>query len=142
MQANNVVSILGNLGADPEVKETKIGKVTKFRMAVKRIGKEAETDWVPVTLFGKIAETAATYLKKGHSVLVVGSLRIDSYDDKEGVKKTFAYIVGDNFQMMGGKKEDSDNGGGFNNSKPSKPTRKPNPAFDDDDDDEDMMPPF
>lgn len=142
MQANNVVSILGNLGADPEKKETQNGAMTKFRVAVKRIGKDAETDWVPVTIFGRQAEVAAEYLKKGKQVMVVGSLRVETYE-KNGEKKTYSYILADNFQMLSSKEEGSvsreDNWGSSEDKKAKAPPKK-KPA--DEEELEDDIPPF
>ena len=98
----NKVILVGNLGADPETRYTANGgAITSIRIATseswtdKQTGQKQErTEWHRVKFFGKLAEIAGEYLKKGRQVYVEGSLRTDKYTDKEGVKRK-AYRHGD-----------------------------------------------
>lgn len=114
----NKVIIVGNLGADPEVRHTGGGStVTNLRIATseqwtdKQSGQKQErTEWHRVVLFGRLAEIAGEYLKKGRQVYVEGSLRTDKYTDKDGAEKYSTNIVANDLQMLGG--NSSGEGGG------------------------------
>jgi len=92
----NTVTLLGRLGADPEIRYTSSGIAVSnisvaTRSTIKKDGKfEEETQWHLVVLFGKNAEFALQYLKKGSLVYVVGEIKYSKYTNKEGqnVKKT------------------------------------------------------
>ena len=106
----NKVILVGNLGADPEVKYTTGGTaITSLRIATseqwtdKQSGQKQErTEWHRVKLFGRLAEIAGEYLKKGRQVYIEGSLRTDKYTDKEGVERYSTDIIGNDLQMLGG----------------------------------------
>ncbi len=106
----NKVIIVGNLGADPEVRYTGSGTaITSLRIATsenwtdKQSGERQErTEWHRVKLFGKLAEIAGEYLKKGRQVYIEGSLRTDKYTDKDGVERFSTDIVANDMQMLGG----------------------------------------
>ncbi len=90
----NKVILLGNLGADPELRFTKEGQaVLNLRMACtetwfdKDKVKQERTEWASVVVWGKRGEGLAKILKKGDKILVEGGLRTSSYDDKEGNKR-------------------------------------------------------
>ncbi len=90
----NHVFLLGNLGADPELRFTQGGTgVLNMRVATtesyvdKDKRRQERTEWHTVVVWGKRGEGLATFLKKGHSVLVEGSIRQSSYDDKDGIKR-------------------------------------------------------
>jgi single-strand DNA-binding protein len=110
----NKVIIVGNLGADPETRYTGSGTaITSLRIATseawtdKQSGEKQErTEWHRVKLFGKLAEIAGEYLKKGRQVYIEGSLRTDKYTDKDGIERYSTDIIGNEMQMLGG------NGGG------------------------------
>ena len=79
----NNVTLIGNLGRDPEYRETTTN-VCKFTVAVTSgYGEKQRTDWIPVVCFGKTADNCYKYLKKGSRVWVVGRIQTDSYE-KEG----------------------------------------------------------
>lgn len=111
----NKVILVGNLGADPETRYTdKGGAITTIRIATseawtdKATGQKQErTEWHRVKFFGKLAEIAGEYLKKGRQVYVEGSLRTDKFTDKEGVEKFSTDIIGSEMQMLGGKEGES-----------------------------------
>jgi single-strand DNA-binding protein len=106
----NKVIIVGNLGADPETRYTGSGTaITSLRIATseawtdKASGEKQErTEWHRVKLFGKLAEIAGEYLKKGRQVYIEGSLRTDKYTDKDGVERYSTDIIGNEMQMLGG----------------------------------------
>ncbi len=108
----NSVRLIGNLGMDPEVKDLNGGKkLAKFSVATKETYKDehgeriTETQWHNLIVWGKQAEIASKYLKKGSEVVIEGKLTSRSYTDKEGVKRYVTEIVVNEFLMMGSKKE-------------------------------------
>ncbi|WNL47036.1 single-stranded DNA-binding protein [Dyella sp. BiH032] len=121
----NKVILVGNLGADPETRYTGNGTaITSLRIATseqwtdKQSGERQErTEWHRVKLFGKLAEIAGEYLKKGRQVYIEGSLRTDKYTDKDGVERFSTDIVANEMQMLGGGgAEGGGGGGGFQRS--------------------------
>ncbi|MGB0135541.1 single-stranded DNA-binding protein [Dokdonella sp.] len=116
----NKVILVGNLGADPEVKYsaggTAIGTLsvaTSESWKDKQSGEMQErTEWHRVKLFGRLAEIAGEYLKKGRQVYIEGSIRTDKYTDKEGVQRYSTDIIGNEMQMLGGGNEAGGGGGG------------------------------
>ena len=118
MASVNKVILLGNLGRDPETRYTTGGEaVTNLRIATteqwkdKSGEKQEKTEWHSVVLFGRQAEVAGEYLKKGRSVYIEGRLQTRKWTDKEGVEKYSTEIVGDRMQLIGGAR-DSGGGGG------------------------------
>ena len=116
MASVNKVILLGNLGRDPETRYTTGGDaVTNLRIATtetwkdKSGEKQEKTEWHSVVLFGRQAEIAGEYLKKGRSVYIEGRLQTRKYTDKEGVEKYSTEIVADRMQLIGGGR---DGGGG------------------------------
>jgi single-strand DNA-binding protein len=113
----NKVILVGNLGADPETRYTASGSaITTIRIATseawkdKQTGEQQErTEWHRVKFFGRLAEIAGEYLKKGRQVYVEGSLRTDKYTDKEGIERYTTDIIANEMQMLGGAGE----GGGL-----------------------------
>ena len=90
MYNTNIVVISGNVTADPELRQTKDGTfVARFKVAVNR-GDRA--DFLPCTAFGKTAENIRAYVSKGSRVIVQGSLRSSTYQDKDGTNRT-AYEI-------------------------------------------------
>lgn len=112
MASVNKVILLGNLGRDPETRYTTGGDaVTNLNIATseqwkdKSGEKQERTEWHRVVLFGRQAEIAAEYLKKGRSVYIEGRLQTRKYTDKDGVEKYSTEIVGDRMQLIGGARE-------------------------------------
>src|SRR6476660_4868111 len=134
----NKVILVGNLGNDPETKYTQGGMaITTLSVATTSSRKDKEgnfqekTEWHRVKLFGKTAEVAAEYLKKGRQVYIEGRIEYGSYD-KDGVKHYTTDIIGDDMQMLGG--GDGSDRAPRAESKPQ-PSRAPAPAGDMQDDD-------
>ncbi|MEO6929948.1 MAG: single-stranded DNA-binding protein [Casimicrobiaceae bacterium] len=118
MASVNKVILLGNLGRDPETRYTTGGDaVTNLRIATseqwkdKAGEKQERTEWHSVVLFGRQAEVAGEYLKKGRSVYIEGRLQTRKYTDKEGVEKYSTEVVADRMQLIGGAREGGAGGG-------------------------------
>ena len=104
----NRVFLLGNLGADPELKMTNGGQaVLKMRIATSETyfdrnkQKQERTEWHSVTLWGKRAEALSKFLSKGARLLVEGSLRTSSYDDRDGNKRYKTEVNATNVVLCG-----------------------------------------
>src|ERR1700722_1009936 len=113
----NKVMLIGNLTRDPEIKYTPKGSaVADIALAVNRNytlengEKREETTFVDIVLWGRLAEIAGEYLKKGRPVYIEGRLQLDSWDDKQtGQKRTKMRVVGEGLQLLGSR---GDSGGG------------------------------
>jgi len=144
MASFNKVILLGNLTRDPEVRYTPKGTaVTDLGLAVNRTytadngEKREEVTFVDVTFWGRTAEVAGEYLKKGRPVFVEGRLQLDSWDDKQsGQKRTKLKVIGENMQMLGaprgGGAGGGDEEGGSRSSRPAPPPKAAPSAPDDD----------
>jgi single-strand DNA-binding protein len=145
----NKVMLIGNLTRDPEIKYTPKGNaVADIGLAINRNytldsgEKREETTFVDVTLWGRLAELAGQYLKKGRPVFIEGRLQLDSWDDKQtGQKRTKMRVVGETMQFLGSPRGESGGGGeegGGQASRPAParpPVKKPAPT------DPDLEPP-
>lgn len=110
MAVNKFIGI-GNLGRDPEMRFMPDGKaVCNFSIAISEKYKDKSgeakevTEWVNVAFFGKLAEIAGEYLKKGSKVYVEGKLKTEKYS-KDGVDRYTTKIIGDKMEMLSGKTE-------------------------------------
>lgn len=104
----NKVILIGNLGRDPELKTTPSGQtVARFSLATTETWKDpdgekqSKTEWHSVVVWGKQAEIAEKYLRKGKQVMIEGRIQYREYTDQAGVKKTVSDIRCDNFVMLG-----------------------------------------
>jgi single-strand DNA-binding protein len=148
MASFNKVILLGNLTRDPEVRYTPKGTaVTELGMAVNRVytaengEKREDTTFVDVTLWGRTAEIAGEYLKKGRPVFIEGRLQLDTWDDKQsGQKRSKLKVVGEGLQLLGGRPGGGGGGGGGGDeeggSRSSRPAPPPKAAASEPDDDE------
>ena len=153
----NKVILLGNLGADPETRYTASGSaVTNIRMATtdswrdKQSGERQErTEWHRVVFFGRLAEIAAEYLRKGSQCYVEGQIRTNKWQGQDGQDRYSTEIIAAEMQLLGGRgsggggappsrrrEEDSGSawpGGGQGGSAPAAPASSgPSDDFDDD----------
>ncbi len=127
----NKVIIVGNLGKDPETRYMPSGSaVTNLRIATteawkdKQTGDQQErTEWHAVAMFGRLAEIAAEYLRKGSQVYIEGKLRTRKWQDKEGKDRYTTEIVADEMQMLGSK-----GGGGGASAAPAASASQQRPA--------------
>ncbi len=107
----NKVILIGHLGADPETRAMPSGSsVANLRIATteswrdKQSGEQQErTEWHRVALFGRLAEIAGEYLRKGSQVYIEGSLRTRKWQDKQGNERYSTEIVANDMQMLGGR---------------------------------------
>lgn len=112
MASVNKVILVGNLGADPEMRYLPSGEaVANLRLATtdtwkdKDGNKQEATEWHRVSFFGRQAEVCGQYLKKGSQIYVEGSIRTRKWQDKEGQDRYTTEIRGDRMQMLGGKRD-------------------------------------
>ncbi len=106
----NKVILVGNLGADPEVRYTPSGtKVTSFRIATSEKRKDKDgnlqehTEWHPIVTYGKLADVCGEYLNKGKQVFIEGRIQTRSWDDKDGQKRFKTEIIASEMKMLGTK---------------------------------------
>ncbi|VVE64829.1 Single-stranded DNA-binding protein [Pandoraea captiosa] len=120
MASVNKVILVGNLGADPEVRYMPSGDaVANIRLATtdrykdKQSGEFKEmTEWHRVSFFGRLAEIVNEYLKKGSSVYIEGRIRTRKYQAQDGTDRYSTEIVADQMQMLGGRGGEGGGGGG------------------------------
>ncbi len=136
MASLNKALLIGNLGDDPTTRYMPSGDaVTNISIATTEQWKE--TTWHKVSFFGKLAEIAGEYLKKGASVYIEGRIKVRKYQAKDGTDRYSTEIVADRMQMLGGKREE----GGERTERPAQTEKaaarpaKTGGAFDDMDDD-------
>lgn len=166
MASLNKVMLIGNLTRDPDIRYTPKGTaVAELGLAVNRRytaeggEKREETTFVDITLWGRTAELAGQYLRKGRSVYIEGRLQFDTWDDKQtGQKRSKLRVVGEEMQFLGGGRdgesaprgggEEYEGGGGrseaprYTQRPQGRPTPPPKPPADPDLDVEDDDIPF
>lgn len=127
--AVNKVILVGNLGSDPELKQTPGGQsVCEFRLATNESWKDKDgekhdrTEWHRIIVWGKIGENCNKFLAKGRQVYLEGRIQTRSWEDKEGVKRYTTEVIARDVQFLGSKDggssgggKSSDNGGGYDN---------------------------
>jgi single-strand DNA-binding protein len=129
MASVNKVILIGNLGRDPETRYTADGAaITNVSIATTRRYKDAagqpqeETEWHRVAFFGRLAEIAGEYLRKGRPVYVEGRLRTRKWTDKDGNERYTTEIVAENMQLLGSREGmGADRGGDFDAAEASAP---------------------
>ena len=122
----NKVILIGNLGQDPETRAMPSGSsVANLRIATSESWKDKQsgemkerTEWHSVAMFGRLAEIAGEYLRKGSQVYIEGRLRTRKWQDKQGQDRYSTEIVADQMQMLGGK------GGGMGGADAEGPPRE------------------
>ena len=127
MRGVNRVIIIGNCGADPEVKQfanggsvTTISVATSEQWIDKQTGEKREaTEWHRISLYQKLGEIAAQYLRKGSQVYIEGSLRTRKYQDQNGQDRYVTEIRADQMQMLGGKGDNTQQQNNHQQTQPS-----------------------
>ena len=120
MASVNKVTIIGNLGRDPEVRYAPSGSaICNAAIATSRSWKDKtsgerqeETEWHRVVFYDRLAEIAGEYLKKGKSVYIEGRLKTRKWTDKDGVEKYTTEIIAQEMTMLGGREGGGGGGGG------------------------------
>ncbi len=113
----NSVSLVGRVGRDPDVRYFESGSVVaNFTMAVNRRNREDEPDWFNIEIWGKQAQVAADYVKKGSLIGVSGSFKLDSWKDKNtGEQKNKPVIRVDRLELLGSKRDTEYNNSSVSN---------------------------
>ena len=135
MASINKVLILGNLGQDPDVRYTESGAaIATLNVATNRNYKNrdgqpvSETEWHRVVLFGRTAELAKDYLRKGRSVFVEGRLRTRKWTDQNGMDRYTTEIVCENNQFVGSRNDAVGAGAPDGFESAPRPAPRPMPA--------------
>lgn len=103
----NIVNLVGRVGADPEVRYFESGSVLcNLTLAVNRPTKDDRPDWFNLEMWGKTAELAANYLKKGKQIAVQGSLKIDTFTNRNGQDCSKPVIRVNRFEFLGSRRDD------------------------------------
>jgi len=132
MASVNKVILVGNLGRDPEIRYSAEGNAmcnlslaTSFNWRDRQTGeRREETEWHRIVLFGRLAEVAGEYLRKGRPVYIEGRLRTRKWTGQDGVERYTTEIVGEQMQMLGGRGDtsgDFGDDGGFGSGQRSAP---------------------
>ena len=131
MASLNKVMLIGNLTRDPEIKYTPKGTaIAQIGLAVNRTWsneagqKQEETTFVDIEFFGRNAEIAGEYLKKGRPAYIEGRLKLDSWEDKQsGQKRSKLKVVGESLLLLGSREGGAGGGGGggFEEGRPRNP---------------------
>ena len=115
----NKVILVGNLGADPDMRYTPSGQgVCELRVATseswndKNGQRQERTEWHRIVVWGKRAEVCSKYLSKGRQVFVEGRIQTRTYDDKDGNKRYITEIIANDVQFLGGGGREGSTGGG------------------------------
>ena len=110
----NKCMIIGNLGADPEMRYTaNSNAVTAFRVATSRTyttgdgERVEETEWFRIVTWNRLAETCAQYLSKGRQVFVEGRMKTRSWEGQDGQKRYMTELIADNVKFLGGRESGS-----------------------------------
>ena len=135
MASVNKAILIGNLGADPELRYTPSGSaVANFNIATTEKWKDKDgqsqerTEWHRIILWNRQAEIAKEYLRKGSPVYIEGRIQNRSYEDKDGIKRYVTEIVAQRMQFLGGRSEPGPSSG------PSEPPPPPDNLDNEDDD--------
>lgn len=111
MAGINKVILVGNLGDDPDVRETGSGIVCNISVATSESWKDRDgnrqerTEWHRVVAFGKLAEIMDEYLRKGAKVYIEGKIRTEKWTDKDGVDRYTTKVYADNMQMLDSRRD-------------------------------------
>ena len=149
MASINKVMLIGNLGKDPEIRYMPSGDaIANLTLATtenwkdKAGEKQEKTEWHRISMFGRLAEIAGEYLKKGSSVYIEGKLQTRKWQDKDGNDRYTTEIVANEMKMLGSRPSGGDTGmdrPASSGAKPARPAASPAPAqssgFDDMEDD-------
>jgi single-strand DNA-binding protein len=122
----NKVILVGTCGADPETRYGANGNaITSLSLATneswtdKTTGEKQErTEWHRVKIFGRLAEIASEYVRKGGQLYIEGKLRTEKYTDKENIERYSTSIIADEMQLLGSKSQGDSEGGGQRNYAP------------------------
>lgn len=102
----NKVILIGRLTKNNELRKTQSGvSIVSNTIAINRFSKNEEVDFIPFTVLNKTAEILDKYTHKGDRIALVGQIQIRSYEDKQGVKRTFTEVFGESIELLEKKEE-------------------------------------
>lgn len=102
----NKVILIGRLTKNNELRKTQSGvSIVSNTIAVSRFSKNEEVDFIPFTVLNKTAEILDKYTHKGDRIALVGQIQIRSYEDKQGIKRTFTEVFGESIELLEKKEE-------------------------------------
>ena len=137
MSGVNKVILLGNLGADPEIRHLESGtmvaniSIATSEAYVNKNGDRTEhTEWHKVELWDKLAELCQKYLTKGRTVYIEGKIRTNTYQDKEGITRYDKRIRATSMTFVGSAPDSSDAGNNYSQSSGSKTSSPPSEVND------------
>ena len=147
MASVNKVMLIGNLGRDPEIRSSQHGgKIATLNIATTEFRKDSKTgtsaehtEWHRISIFGKLADVAEQYLKKGSPVFVEGRIRTNKWTDKAGIERYGVEVICENLQLLGSRPHTSQAGrietesyGGFSKSASGNASAYSSTEFDED----------
>lgn len=117
----NSANIVGRVGQDPEIRYFESGRVlAKFSVAVNRHSRSEQPNWFSIELWGKTAEVCANYVRKGSTVGISGSLKLDEWTDPNtGEVRSRPIIKGRRLELLGRKPADSDSNNSNSSANPN-----------------------
>ena len=120
LAGTNQVALVGRAGRDPEVRYFESGSmVANLTLAVNRRSRDDQPDWFPLEIWGKQAQVAADYVRKGSSLGIIGSFKLDRWTDRStGEERTKPVINVDRLELLGGKRDTDGGAGGDGYSAP------------------------
>ena len=112
----NTINLVGRAGREPDVRYFESGSiVANFTLAVNRRSRDEEPDWFNIEIWGKQAQIAADYVKKGSLIGVTGSFKIDSWKDKNSGEEKFKPVIRvDRLNLLGSRRETDSNNSEMN----------------------------
>jgi single-strand DNA-binding protein len=147
MASVNKVILIGNLGRDPEIRSSQNGgKIATLNIATTEFRKDSKTgtsaehtEWHRISIFGKLADVAEQYLKKGSPVFIEGRIRTNKWTDKAGIERYGVEVICENLQLLGSRPHASQAGrtetesyGGFSQSASGNASAFASTEFDED----------
>jgi single-strand DNA-binding protein len=131
MASYNKITLIGNVGNDPQMKIVGDNrKVTELSIAINEKGRNGQpdkTEWYRVSLWDSKAEVAATYVKRGNPIFIEGRLSVRTYIDKDGRERYSLEVVASDMQLLGGR-EPGESGQPMAPQAAAQPVSKPAPA--------------
>ena len=102
----NNITLIGRAGRDPEVRYFESGTVVaNLTLAVNRMKRDEDPDWFNLEIWGKTAQVAADYVRKGSLIGVIGSIRIEKYTDRSGQERTKPVVTVNRLELLGSKRD-------------------------------------
>ena len=114
----NTINLVGRAGREPDVRYFESGSiVANFTMAVNRRSRDEEPDWFNLEIWGKQAQIAADYVRKGSLIVITGSFIVDTWKDKSSGEDRYKPVIRvDRLNLLGSKKDSDNNFSNANNS--------------------------